>query len=60
MSDEGSDIGSERDDPTVDAAPHLALGDPGKEALDLINPACAKGLIKNCSPDRNRYPTTSP
>ena len=41
--DEGSDIGSERGDATIDAAADFALGDQGKEALDLIEPGCACG-----------------
>src|SRR3984957_629909 len=41
--DEGSDIGSERGDATVDAAADFTLGDQGKEALDLIEPGCACG-----------------
>jgi len=41
--DEGSDIGSERAGATVDTAADFALGDQGKEALDLTESGCACG-----------------
>src|SRR5258708_503306 len=41
--DEGSDVGAERCDAAIDAAADFALGDEGKEALDLIEPGRACG-----------------
>ena len=42
-SDVGSDAGPERGDSAIDAAADFALGDEGKEALDLIEPGRACG-----------------
>src|ERR1700726_1514133 len=36
--DEGSDVGAERGDAAIDAEADFALGDEGKETLDLIEP----------------------
>tara|TARA_R110002111_G_scaffold41666_1_gene77136 strand:- start:23 stop:187 length:165 start_codon:yes stop_codon:yes gene_type:complete len=36
--DKAGDCGMESVKATMDAAPDLALGDQGEEALDLINP----------------------
>lgn len=41
--DEGSDVGAERSHTAIDAAAYFALGDEGKEALDLIEPGRACG-----------------
>src|SRR5688572_7968079 len=41
--DEGSDVSAKRGDTAINAAADFALGDEGKEALDLIEPRRARG-----------------